>query len=108
AGALVRLAWADPSTHLPFRTDARYRFDAPDDSFGVVYAAFDLDTAFVETILRDKPQGATGPAVMLDEAELRDRSVITLDTHRAGRALRLVKLYDDGLVALRLDNRISS
>lgn len=107
-GALVRLAWNDPRSHLPFRTDARYRFDAPDGSFGVVYAAFDLDTAFVESVLRDKPARAKAGGVILDYGELRDRRVIALDTHAADRPLHLVKLYDDGLVALRTDNRISS
>jgi hypothetical protein len=106
--ALVRLAWANPATHLPFRRDARYRFDAPDASFGVVYAALDLETAFVETIVRDRPGSPTGPAIMLDYAELADRRVVVLDTHAADRPLRLVKLYEDGLATIGTDNRIST
>lgn len=107
-GALIRLAWTDPASHLPFRRDARYRFDAPDGSFGVVYAAFDLETAFVETLVRDKPGSPTGPAIILDYSELADRRVVMLDTHSAARPLRLVKLYEDGLAAVGTDNRISS
>jgi hypothetical protein len=111
--ALVRLAWENPATHLLFRRDARYRFDAPDASFGVVYAALDLETAFVETIVRDRPGSPTGPAIMLDYAELADRRVVVLDTHGATRPWAKA-LYDhletpDGLIYLSryLGNRRS-
>ena len=107
-GALLRLAWKDPGSHLAFRASARFRFDSTDGSFGVTYAAFDLETSFVETILRDKPASPTGPTVMLDYVELRDRRVINLDTAGADRALHLVKLYDEGLAAVGTDNRLSS
>ena len=107
-GALLRLAWADPASHLPFRRDARYRFDSPDGRFGVVYAAFDLDTAFVETLLRDKPASDAGPGVMLDYRDVRDRCVVTLDTDGTARPLHLVRLYGDGLAALGTDTGIFS
>jgi RES domain len=51
---LVRMAWRDPASHCRFAREARYRFDSPDRSFGVMYAAFDLATAFAETVLRNK------------------------------------------------------
>ena len=52
---LVRLAWPPRKTHCSFRTDAQYRFDSPDGSFGVLYAAFDLKTAFAESVLHSAP-----------------------------------------------------
>jgi hypothetical protein len=33
AASLVRVAWEDPSSHCRFGKKARYRFDAPDQSF---------------------------------------------------------------------------
>lgn len=108
AGALVRLAWPDPGTHGGFRRDARYRFDAPDGSFGVLYAAFDLLTAFAETVLRDTPVRTKAAKMRLDYAELHARRVVTIDTHEAYRPLRLIKLYDKGLVAARTDNRVAT
>ena len=50
--SLLRLASARHLLGDPFRRNALYRFDAPDESFGVFYAAFDLETAFVESIVR--------------------------------------------------------
>jgi hypothetical protein len=50
--SLLRLAAARHLAGDPFRRSALYRFDAPDESFGVCYAAFELETAFVESIVR--------------------------------------------------------
>src|ERR1019366_460751 len=50
--SMLRLASARHLAGDPFRRSALYRFDAPDESFGVFYAAFDLATAFVEAIVR--------------------------------------------------------
>lgn len=108
AGALVRLAWPNPTTHDGFRRSAKYRFDAPDGSFGVLYAAFDLKTAFAETVLRDTPARTKAAKIRLDYAELEARRVVAIDTHAATRPLRLIKLYGDGLVAARTDNRIAT
>jgi hypothetical protein len=52
--SLVRLASAKHLSSDPFRRSYQFRFDAPDGSFGVLYAAFDLETAFVETLVRAK------------------------------------------------------
>ena len=107
--ALLRLARIDAKTHCRFHTDARYRFDSPDGSFGVLYAAFDLKTAFCEAVLRDEPRNATaGEPVILDYSELHSRRVIAIKSGPAARSLRLIKLFDAGLAAARTDNRISS
>src|SRR5579859_7416125 len=78
-GLLVRMAWADPASHLHFGHRARYRFDAPASEYGTLYAAFDFTTAFVETVLRDAPrQLPSGEALILDYKELEQRRVILL------------------------------
>jgi hypothetical protein len=104
--ALVRMAWRDPASHCRFRRKARYRFDAPDRSFGVMYAAFDLATAFAETVLRDGPKHSDD--VILDYRDLESRVVIELKRGPDDRPLRLIKLYDEGLAAAHTDNQISA
>jgi hypothetical protein len=104
--ALVRMAWRDPATHCRFGREARYRFDAPDRSFGVMYAAFDVETAFAETVLRDKPTRSAD--VILDYHELESRSAIEMKRGADNRPLRLIKLYDEGLAAAHTDNQISA
>ena len=106
---LLRIAWAADETHVRFNRRARYRFDAPNGEYGVLYAAFDLTTAFVETVLRDNPRRSrAGGAVILDHSELVQRRVIQLTYGKDARPLRLVKLYDEGLAAAHTDNQIAS
>jgi hypothetical protein len=65
-----------------------YRFDAPSDEYGVLYASPEFDVCMAETLVRDAFQ--TGPLV-LDEFEIADRSISTLGV--AGRTdLTLVDL----------------
>jgi hypothetical protein len=52
-----------------------YRFDAPGDEYGVLYASPEFDACLAETVIRDRFQ--TGPLV-IDEAEITDRSISTL------------------------------
>jgi hypothetical protein len=107
--ALLRIAWTTTSTHFIFRRNARYRFDAPDRSFGVLYAAFDLPTAFVETVLRELPQQTRATSrIPLAWNEIANRRVVPLRAGVKRRRLRLIALYGDGLVAARTDNRIAT
>jgi hypothetical protein len=109
---LLRIAWRDSASHVRFRRDAAYRFNAPDRSFGVLYAAFDFETAFAETVLRQRPMEVGAAVIPLDYAELDARVVVNLEGRsgdpRRGRPLVLIKLYDEGIVAARVDNSISS
>ena len=105
-GTLVRMGSRDPASHCRFRRQARYRFDSPDRSFGVMYATFDLATAFAETVLRDKPMHSDD--VILDYRDLEARVVIELKRGPDNRPLRLIKLYDEGLAAAHTDNQISA
>jgi hypothetical protein len=107
--ALLRIAWTTTSTHFTFRRNARYRFDAPDRSFGVLYAAFDLPTAFVETVLRELPQQTPATSrIPLAWNDIANRRVVPLRAGAKRRRLRLIALYGDGLVAARTDNRIAT
>ncbi len=107
--ALVRLAGPAMRSQFTFRRDARYRFDAPRREFGVLYAAFDLRTAFVESVLRDRPQSRR-PAerVVLAQKELERRRVVTYRPRPHGRPLRLITLRGAGLAAAGIDNRIAT
>jgi len=109
AGALLRLTWRTAAAALAFRHESRFRFDAPTRSFGVMYAAFDLETAFAEAVLRDKPAAAgTLHQVPLDYDDIAGRCVVTFAEGPARRPLRLIKLYDNGLAAARTDNRLAT
>lgn len=107
--SLLRIASA---THLladPFRRSAEYRFDSPDGSFGVLYAAFDLETAFVESIVRARAYPLpAGQPLLLDYATLSSRRVVTLAASSPARSLHLAQLYEAGLAAAKTDNRIAS
>jgi hypothetical protein len=107
--SLLRIASAKHLLADPFRRSAEYRFDSPDGSFGVLYAAFDLETAFVEAIVRAKPHPLpAGEPLLLDYATLSSRRVVTLAAGSSARSLRLAQLYGAGLAAAKTDNRIAS
>lgn len=108
-GELLRLAFRTKASQLAFRASARYRFDAPAGEFGVLYAAFDLATAFAETVLRTVPQSIpAGEEPLLTYEELARRRVVQFEAASTGRPLRLVKLYDEGLAAAKIDNRVAT
>ena len=106
---LLRLAFRSKVSQLGFRASANYRFDAPAGEFGVLYAAFDLATAFAETVLRTVPQEIpAGEEPLLTYEELARRRVVQFAAMPGSMPLRLVKLYDEGLAAAKVDNRIAT
>jgi hypothetical protein len=107
--SLLRLASSDPDSHLRFRRSPWFRFDSPNGRFGVLYAAFALETAFVETVLRDKPVvGRRGNDIPLAYSDLVRRRVISFASVGSRAVLKLVRLHGDGLASAGVDNRISS
>jgi len=107
--SLLRLASTKHLSSDPFRRDRQYRFDAPDESFGVLYAAFDLETAFVESIVRDKAHPLpAGEHLFIDYETLASRHIVTLSRSSSGGALRLAQLYGAGLSAVKTDNRLAA
>lgn len=71
----------------PDMTKARFRFDAPNNEFGVLYASLTFSACMFETIVRDKFQGKTLP-LLIDESALSNRSVSQIGLSDP-RALRL-------------------
>ena len=89
AGPWYRVHSADRSP-LHFGTGARYRFDAPDGRYGVLYAADDAGGAFIETFGRH-----TGVR-LVTRSELARRGLARI---RASRSLSLVDLASTGGLA---------
>jgi len=82
-----------------------FRFDAPDDRFGVLYAAPSFDVCMAETIMRGRYQGrdVRMPHVIA-ENEITERSVAHLGFEEA-RVLRLADLTQP-LWNLGFDGRV--
>ncbi|HEY3597967.1 MAG TPA: RES domain-containing protein [Paraburkholderia sp.] len=56
-----------------------YRFDAPDDEFGVLYASTSFDVCMAETIMRGRYQGLHATAAhVVDERDIAERCIATL------------------------------
>ncbi|WP_169531210.1 RES family NAD+ phosphorylase [Azotobacter chroococcum] len=90
-----------PQKALPifYGREARNRFDCPSKSFGVMYAAYDLATCFVETITRENnrnPLYQRGIAVS-DTKDIQTRCVVKLN---GSRQLKLVDMTDITLYRL--------
>ncbi|MEX3937810.1 RES domain-containing protein [Paraburkholderia phymatum] len=69
-----------------------YRFDAPDDEYGVLYASPSFDVCMAETIMRDRYQGLrVNVPHVIEETDITSRSVATLGLEDA-RPLRLADL----------------
>jgi len=82
---------------LFFGRTGRYRVDAPDGEFGVLYAGHDEQCAFVETFGHSLDMRV----VTMDELKRRDLARLVVN-----RPLRLVDLTGAGLARLGADNRL--
>lgn len=109
AGSLLTIQRSGATSPIAFRASRRGRFDAPDSSFGTLYAADTLLVCFAETLLRKDeklrplpPSGIT----LIPEPELAMRVVVTL--RPAGDVLRLVRFYGAALKRLGGDNSLSA
>lgn len=58
----------------PALSGTRFRFDAPDNQFGVLYAALTFSACMFETIIRGRFENRALP-LLIDEIELSGRSV---------------------------------
>lgn len=105
---LLRIAWDNPGHPLlNFRATRANRFDAPDSSYGTLYAAGSLDVCFAETLLRGdvKNQPLVGGNTFIPETELQKRTVVTLD---GSEPLRLAVLAGAPLKRLGGDASVTS
>ncbi|GMG95029.1 hypothetical protein RN01_21355 [Cupriavidus sp. SHE] len=80
-----------------------YRFDAPNDQFGVLYASPSFAACMAEAVIRDQFHGKSRP-LLLDEDELTRRCISDLGTE-LGRPLRLADLTQPHF-HLGMDNRV--
>ena len=83
-----------------FGKSARYRFDAPRAEYGVMYVAATPEGAFVETCIRERPDGNLFSLSYFGERKLTEISFSS--------SLRLVDLTGPGLSLLGVDNRLTS
>ncbi|MEE9493596.1 MAG: RES family NAD+ phosphorylase [Gammaproteobacteria bacterium] len=90
------------SSCLYFPRDKTFRFDDPDQSFGVLYASVQPDGAFAETYGHDVTQLPNDDYKIISEHELTLRHVFEL--HITG--LRLARFCGNGLATLNLDGNI--
>jgi hypothetical protein len=88
------------SKHTPlyFGATGDSRFDSPDGSFGALYAARQVNGAFVEVFCRDAVRE-------LVETQLSDYHVAEI---RSSRGLKLIDLGGKGLVRMGLDARLAT
>jgi hypothetical protein len=78
----------------------QYRFDAPDGSYGVLYAGADMFCAFIESLIKN-PNSR-----VVTTAELKNKAIAEL---KGERALRLIDLTQSGaLVRIGADSRLFS
>lgn len=86
-------------------TSDRYRFDAADDEYGVLYASTNFETCMAETVIRGMFQGDFAK-LEIQEADLNSRSISRLGCNRTG-PLMLADLTQP-LFALGGDTRITT
>lgn len=87
----------------PSLTQTTYRFDSPDNAYGVLYAAETLEVCLQETLIRDSFHGQSLP-FLIDEQEVAARAFSRLYTE-SGKPLLLADLTS-GLTWLGGDARI--
>ena len=93
---------SDFSSSLFFSKNKEYRFDDPDEEFGVFYAALQADAAFAETYGHDVSDVPYDARKVISENELKQRHVFMVGI----RGLRLAMFCGEGLPVLGLDGNI--
>jgi hypothetical protein len=101
AGQLFYRIHAGHHFAIFFNPSNDYRFNAPAEEFGVLYAAMHADGAFIETFCRTL--NAQPPLITARQLDTRALTVLTF-----ADSLRLVDLTGPGLAGLGIDNRIST
>lgn len=99
-GAVIYRIYDAAGDALNFGQRAANRFDAPDGSYGVLYAAADEHACFAETCFA----GAGSPSVT--GAFLRSRRIVALNVVRALAPVDLAE--SGGLARIRADARLVS
>ena len=95
---MTGLRFPDPAY---FGRGLRFRFDAPDRSYGVCYRGTSLDCCMLE-VLTPAYHPAQNPPLIVTQTQLTSYYCAIAT---ASRPLRLAQLADDGLVQLGVDQR---
>lgn len=98
---LHRIYWKGQDPLDP-ATDARNRYDCPDivpksNRFGVLYLAYELETCWLETVVRNAIVRPAGDPIRIPAAKMTDRWAC--EVHVAG-TLTIAKFADESLVDL--------
>jgi hypothetical protein len=100
---LYRFNPASKTSGLFFGKTGDYRWDAPDQSYGVLYTARDVKTAFAETYGHDVTDRSLDNFKVLSHASLRNREIYEFTVQHD---LQLAMFYGEGLPVLNLDANI--
>lgn len=95
---LTGLRFPDPAY---FGRGLRFRFDAPDRSYGVCYLGTSLDCCMVEVLTPTYRPAHTPPLIVAQPQLTSYYAAIAT----ASRPLRLAQLADEGLLRLGIDQR---
>lgn len=98
AGMTIYRIYTSKFGSIYFDTGSTGRLNAPDGSFGVLYAAATRDGAFAESFLRNVGRTA------LDDALLSVKALVTI---RSAEALNLASLHGPGLTVLGATAEVS-
>lgn len=103
---MYRLQPAGFSTSLHYGKEATFRWDAPDMSYGVLYLASDVATAFAETFGHAVPQNyKVAEDKFIELADLTTRTLYELEIKRD---LNIVDMTGENLIKLNLDAGFTS
>ena len=100
---LYRFNSASQASGLYFGKTGDYRWDAPNHSYGVLYAARDVSTAFAETFGHDVTDNSLDTFKILSHDSLRKREIYAFTVQWD---LQLAMFYGEGLPVLNLDANI--
>ncbi|WP_419605326.1 RES family NAD+ phosphorylase [Thiolapillus sp.] len=103
---MLRINKGKHSSAIYYGRKALYRWDAKDNSYGVMYTAKDIDTAFAETFGHDViNQKDFAEDKFIGLADLMSHNIWEL---KANKPLRLLDLTGESLIRLNLDTSFVS
>ncbi|MEN8108650.1 MAG: RES family NAD+ phosphorylase [Pseudomonadota bacterium] len=100
---LYRFNPAGKKSGLFFGKTGDYRWDAPNHSYGVLYASRDVDTAFAETYGHGVTKHSLDTNKVISHDSLKKRDIYEFTVQQE---LQLAMFYGEGLSVLSLDANI--
>lgn len=103
----LRLSHRRHSSSLYYGRASRYRWDAPDGQFGVLYVGTTFEVCVAETVARPAPDApldaATGVKILSEAGDLRPYDVYRITAHRP---LMLAAMYGATFQRLGIDSAV--